>query len=141
VIEFFDTSVLTAASQQSHKHYERSLPRVLAAVKEMSFCSVHTIAEYYSNLTRLPPPFRLPPEQARVFLHALRVRVSFVTLTSEEYFEAVDRLAMADRAGAQVFDALLLACARKVDAERIYTWNLKHFRVIAPDLAGRIVEP
>jgi predicted nucleic acid-binding protein len=44
-------------------------------------------------------------------------------------------------AGGIVFDALLLACARKVDAERIYTWNVRHFRMVAPDLAERIVTP
>jgi predicted nucleic acid-binding protein len=40
-----------------------------------------------------------------------------------------------------IFDALLLACARKSHAERIYTWNEKHFRMVAPDLADRITNP
>jgi hypothetical protein len=35
----------------------------------------------------------------------------------------------------------LLACARKVGAERIYTWNLSHFPMVAPDLADRILTP
>jgi hypothetical protein len=43
--------------------------------------------------------------------------------------------------GGIIYDALLLASARKVSADRIYTWNLGHFRMIAPDLAARIVEP
>jgi hypothetical protein len=34
-----------------------------------------------------------------------------------------------------------MACARKVNAEHIYTWNEKHFRMVAPDLADRIVTP
>jgi predicted nucleic acid-binding protein len=40
-----------------------------------------------------------------------------------------------------IYDALLLACARKANADRIYTWNLRHFRALAPDLAERIVAP
>jgi predicted nucleic acid-binding protein len=43
--------------------------------------------------------------------------------------------------GGQVYDALLLACARKSGADAIYTWNLKHFRQLAPDLAKRIRTP
>jgi predicted nucleic acid-binding protein len=40
-----------------------------------------------------------------------------------------------------IYDALLLACARKAAAERIYTWNERHFKLVAPDLAERIVAP
>ncbi len=40
-----------------------------------------------------------------------------------------------------IYDALILACARKVNATRIYTLDIKHSRRIAPDLAARIVEP
>jgi predicted nucleic acid-binding protein len=43
--------------------------------------------------------------------------------------------------GAGIHDSLTLACARKARAERIYTWNLRHFRAVAPDLAERIVAP
>jgi hypothetical protein len=28
-----------------------------------------------------------------------------------------------------------------VNAERIYTWNVRHFQRVAPDLAERIVAP
>jgi len=43
--------------------------------------------------------------------------------------------------GGTISDALLLTCARKVDAERIYTWNVRHLKLVAPDLAGRILTP
>jgi predicted nucleic acid-binding protein len=43
--------------------------------------------------------------------------------------------------GGIIYDCLLLACARKAQAERICTWNVRHFRSIAPDLAERIVTP
>jgi predicted nucleic acid-binding protein len=41
----------------------------------------------------------------------------------------------------RVYDALLLACAAKVKARTIYTWNAKHLQAIAPELAGRIRTP
>jgi predicted nucleic acid-binding protein len=43
--------------------------------------------------------------------------------------------------GGIIYDALLLARAEKVAADRVYTWNVSHFRAIAQDLAVRIVEP
>jgi hypothetical protein len=34
-----------------------------------------------------------------------------------------------------------MGCAREVNAERIYTWNVRHFQLVAPDLKDRIVTP
>jgi hypothetical protein len=45
------------------------------------------------------------------------------------------------RKKAQGWRTRLLACARKIQAERIYTWNARHFQMVAPDLAGRIMTP
>ena len=64
-----------------------------------------------------------------------------VALDEDEYFEVVRESAKAGRMGGAIFDALLVACARKAKAKTIYTWNVRHFRLIAPDLAGRILEP
>jgi hypothetical protein len=64
-----------------------------------------------------------------------------VALDEDEYFEVVREAAKAGRMGGAIFDALLIACARKVKAETIYTWNVRHFRLIAPDLARRTLEP
>jgi len=55
--------------------------------------------------------------------------------------ETLRRTANLGRSGGMIYDALLLACARKVQAERIYTWNVKHFQTVAPDLADRIMTP
>jgi predicted nucleic acid-binding protein len=141
LISFLDTNIAVAASLESHMHYARSLPVLLRATKTDTFCSVHTIAELYAVLTSLPKPYRQSPEVAHLFLEALEKRVSFVTLSPAEYLEAARGLSSARRPGAQIDDALLLACARKVKADRIYTWNLNHFQAIAPDLTKRIVEP
>ena len=52
------------------------------------------------------------------------------------------RMAVENRVpGGQIYDALLLDCARKFEADRIYTLNLRHFRRLAPDLAPRVVAP
>ena len=40
-----------------------------------------------------------------------------------------------------IYDAIILAYARKIRATAIYTHNVKHFQRIAPDLANIIREP
>jgi predicted nucleic acid-binding protein len=54
---------------------------------------------------------------------------------------ALERAATDELQGGIVYDALLMACARKIEARWIFTNNYKHFRRVAPDLAARIVEP
>jgi hypothetical protein len=43
--------------------------------------------------------------------------------------------------GGGIYDLLLLACARKAGAERVFTLNDRHFAALAPDLASKIVRP
>jgi len=95
----------------------------------------------YANLTGMPPPHRFLREQALLILESVRARFSCVALTAEEVFETAQRMAKLNLPGGTISDALLLTCARKVDAERIYTWNVRHLKLVAPDLAGRILTP
>jgi predicted nucleic acid-binding protein len=64
-----------------------------------------------------------------------------VALDPEEYITAIRDAAKLRIAGGTIYDALLVKCARKVGAQRIYTWNVLHFKLVAPDLAERIFTP
>jgi predicted nucleic acid-binding protein len=75
------------------------------------------------------------------FIESMQQQTTMITLDEGEYFETIDAMSRRGMSGAVIYDALILACARKVQAERIYTWNLRHFRAVAPDLAARIVTP
>ena len=46
-----------------------------------------------------------------------------------------------DPIGARVYDALHLQCAKKAGCDRIYTFNVRHFRQLAPDWAEQIAAP
>jgi predicted nucleic acid-binding protein len=104
-------------------------------------CAAHTLAELYASLTGMRPPHRVRPEQAALVLDHFRTTLDCVTLTGDEVFEAIRHAAALKLPGEIVYDALLLACARKVQAKQIYTWNVRHFQMVAPDLADRIVTP
>ena len=92
-------------------------------------------------MTALPIKDKIPPEQVMLFLKEVRDRCRLVTLSEDEYWNTVARAAEAGLTSGQVYDALLLECARKSHANTVYTWNLRHFRAIAPELADRISHP
>ncbi len=138
---FFDTSVIVCASHRADSRYEASLEFLSRATPETACCGAHSLAEVYATLTGRPYPMRIPiPSAFKIIEHA-RSRLTVVALDEGEYFEAVRASAKAGRMGGIIFDALLIACARKAKAETIYTWNMRHFRLIAPDLAAKILEP
>jgi predicted nucleic acid-binding protein len=143
--EFFDTSVLVAAFWRGHQHHETSLKLVSAANKRKSACAAHTLAEIYATMTVLPVKDVIPPEQALLFVQEARDRCTLhftsVTLTEDEYYRAMEQTAAQGFVSGRIYDALLLRCAAKAKAEVVYTWNLKHFRAIAPDAADRIRTP
>jgi predicted nucleic acid-binding protein len=74
-------------------------------------------------------------------IEAFLKRLTPIALSPDEYLGAMRRTADLGLSGGVIYDALHLACARKVDAQHIYTWNQKYFRLVAPDLADRIATP
>jgi predicted nucleic acid-binding protein len=139
--EFFDTSVLIAAFWGGHAGHEASLKLLSAANRNHSACSTHTLEEVYAVMTALPVKPMIPPEQGFLFAEEIQKRLSLISLTDAEYFESVRKAADKGLTGGRIYDALLLRCATKCDARSIYTWNLKHFRAIAPELADRLRMP
>ena len=138
---FFDTSVLVASFVSGHPHHQASLKLFAPATPKDSACGLHTVAEVFAVLSSLAVKPPISPEQAALFVDEVRLRLTAVSLTVAEYYDALKAASERGLAGGRIYDALLLQCARKSGAELIYTWNLKHFQAIAPDLAKRIRTP
>ena len=138
---FFDTSVLVAAVREADLRHEASLKLLLRFDPQAAFCSAHSLAELYATLTGMRPPHRLRPEQAALIVDQFRSRLHCVALSADEVAQTIHRTAALKLSGGILYDALHLACARKIEAEQIYTWNVRHFRMVAPELAERIVTP
>ena len=138
---FFDTSVLVAAAREADSRHEVSRRLVMQFAPQEASCAAHTLAELYASLTGMRPPHRVRPEQAALILDHFRTTLDCITLTANEVFQTIRHTAALKLSGGIIYDALLLACARKIQAEQIYTWNVRHFQMVAPDLAGRIVTP
>ncbi|MFZ0303242.1 MAG: PIN domain-containing protein [Terracidiphilus sp.] len=138
---FLDTSVLIAANDIDHERHAESRPLLAAATPRNCACGGHSLAETYANLSIVKGGRLQRPETALRLVEQIASRMMVVTLTPDEYISAIQGAAKLRVAGETIYDALLLKCARKVGAERIYTWNVRHFQLVAPDLTGRIVTP
>jgi predicted nucleic acid-binding protein len=141
IAAFLDTSVLIAASDAADPRHQSSRSLLAAATPATAACAAHTLAEVYAVLSRLPGGKKVRPEIAGLLVEQIAARLTVVPLSAEDYTATLRETSRMGLSGGIVFDALLLACARKVSAERIYTWNLRHFVQVAPDLADRIVAP
>lgn len=140
-LAFFDSNVLIAASIPGHIHHNAANARLALLQRGGGACASHSLAEAYNTLTGHPKGYGVPPvDAARILQQASKV-YTLVALTPKETLRALEDAAQRGLTGGIVYDALLLACARKVGAGVIFTSNYKHFRQIAPDLAARIREP
>lgn len=141
---FFDTNVLVAASEQTHPHHGpafQALSRV-ATKKDEGCMSVHSIAETYAALTRLPVQPRIhPAEAARMIADNIVPNFQMMPISRKDYLEALKTVADGGWSGAKIYDALILGCAARSGAERIYTFNLADFKQLGPNLIDRICAP
>lgn len=142
---FFDTSVIVAASVADHPHHSRAWPALqrVAMGKDQGFVGAHSIAETYAALTRVPVVPRIHPSEAARIVRDNVLRIcSVVPADAAQYLEALATVQEKGLAGAKIYDALLLACAARSGAERVYTFNLSDFRELASvDMQARIAAP
>ena len=142
---FLDTSVLVASVIQQHDSHARAyavLDRVQTK-KDEGFVSAHSLAEMYAVLTKLPPPMRHTPEQALLSIEENVVKhFKIASLSGSDYTGLIREAALAGIQGGTIYDAVLIRCAAKTEAEKIFTLNLKHFQNVAPKTIGsQIVAP
>ena len=94
---------------------------------------LHSIAEVFAALTRLPVRPRIHPvEAARIVTDNILPHFEVVAIGKEDYLEALNTMAAGGCIGAKIYDALLLRCASRCAVDRIYTFNLGDFRQLAP---------
>jgi predicted nucleic acid-binding protein len=138
---FLDTSVLVNAFQIEQIHHVASFDLLAQQQKGTGYTAAHCLAETYASLTRMPGKFRANPEQALVAVEEICERLTPVALEETEYVEALTNAAAAGIAGGAIYDAIIARCALKAKAQIIYTWNVKHFQRLGPEVAKRVREP
>lgn len=144
VTAFFDTSVLVAASVRQHAHYAPAFAALAKVIRgqDKGVLSSHSLAEAYAVLTRLPlQPAIHPSEAHRIIEENFVPHFDIVSLGANECRQVLQYLARQGLGGGLVYDALLLKCAEKKSCDRIYTFNVAHFKRLAPQLEDRISAP
>jgi len=138
---FLDTSVLVPAAQAFHANHARAFSLLQASNKQNSSTGIHALTELYSVLTRSQKPRMISPLIVAKVVEEYSYRMTVVDITSEQILQVIASCSTQGIAGGAIHDAVLIACARKVGASAIYTYNLRDFVRIAPDLADIIREP
>jgi predicted nucleic acid-binding protein len=141
---YFDTTVLVASSVVQHVHFSPADAafEAVKAKKFLSYISAHGTAEFYSVMTRTPFNPRVFPHEAwEILFEEILPHFEIVDLSSHEYQEALRHCSQRNWTGGRIFDLLHIFSAKKAACDRIYTFNVGHFRQLAPELSDNISAP
>ncbi|XXX79338.1 PIN domain-containing protein [Sorangium sp. So ce134] len=89
----FDTSALVAGLHRAHTHHRRAVVWIdaVAEGRVTGLVTWHTLAELWSELTRLPIPARATPEQALEVVGRVRGVFDVRPVDPAVYDEAMKR--------------------------------------------------
>jgi predicted nucleic acid-binding protein len=138
---FLDTSVLVPVALGDHENHEACLDLFVRHSQKEACCAAHSLAEVYAVLTKLPGKHRITPDQAMLFIGNIREQLTVISLTGDEYAQALTQAAALGIQGGTVYDMLLASCALKADAKAIYTSNLRHYALCGPEVHRRLKTP
>lgn len=125
-----DTSVIVSGLLSWHEHHEAASAELIGLLErpDKIVLPLQSLLEAYAVMTRLPPPHRLSPKHALELLEgSFRGNSTLVGLDGEEGWELIKELDQQTIAGGTSYDGLVIACARKGGAQRILTFNRRHF--------------
>lgn len=130
-----DTNVIVAALAAAHDHHAPSLALFSAPGLRLAVAA-HCYAEAFATLTRRGghAPFRWPAAEAWAALESVAAMTSLVGLSPAQSFAAVRDFAAAGHIGARLYDHLIARAALTASADMLVTWNVGHFRSLAPGL-------
>jgi predicted nucleic acid-binding protein len=125
---------------EEEEHHDAAL-KALAGSAE-GFTSPHAIAESFATLTSGRLEVQLTPNEATQIIDANVIRqLQIVDLELSDYQQAMRNSQSVGARGGAIFDLLHLQAARRGSAKRIFTMNVRHFQIFAPDLKSIISQP
>ena len=140
----FDTNTLIAALIETHPHHSRAWPWLQKARQRdiVALVGAHSLAEVYSTLTKLPIYPRISPALAeRLILEDIVPHFQIIALDQTDYRTVLHILASHNIEGGATYDALVAHAAYKAQAEKLLTFNVKHFKKVYPAIAHMVEEP
>jgi predicted nucleic acid-binding protein len=138
---FFDTSVLVPVFYGNHVHHQASIDLFIQFDKSTGCCGAHSLDEVYSTLTRMPGKHRISADQAMLFIGSIRELLAIITLSGDEYADALQASSARGIVGGGMYDAMLTHCALKARSEKIFTWNVRRYALCIPEVTRRLRTP
>lgn len=138
-----DTSYLVPLLCVWHEHHGRTIADYESRrrSKTQFVIAVHALLETYAVLTRMPPPYRLAPQQAVHLLEQnFRKTVSCAGLDPDDCWPALKDFGDRGLAGGRVYDAMIARCCAQAGAGALLTWNARDFTSVTPPNL-QIVQP
>jgi predicted nucleic acid-binding protein len=125
---------------EEEEHHVAALQAL--ATSNDAFTSTHAIAETFATLTSGRLEVQLTPAEAAEVIDANVIRrLQVIDLELGDYEQAMRNSQIVGARGGAIFDMLHLQAARRGNAKRILTINVRHFQVFAPDLKSSISLP
>lgn len=128
-----DTSCLIPLLSEWHQFHDRTVQSVSAVPPDSLVICSHALLECFSVLTRLPPPYRIPPEKAKLAIETSFAQVGTVCgVEANEAWAAITRTTELRFGGGKVYDAVIAESTARAGAAVLLTWNVADFRSVAP---------
>lgn len=139
----FDTNVLVGALVPQHPTHQvcASWLRQVQLGSIRGYVGMHSIAELYSVLTKLPLTEKITPVSAQALIVTNLELWVKVSLDFEDYCAAIDRVTQASIVSGAIFDALIAQAALRAKVDRILTFNVKDFRRLGDEVSQLIQIP
>ena len=125
---------------EEEEHHDAALEAL--AGSDDGFTSTHAIAETFATLTSGRLEIQLTPGEATQIIDTNVIkRLQVIDLRLSDYQQAMQDSQRVGARGGAIFDMLHLQAARRGTAKRIFTINVRHFQIFAPDLQDTISRP
>ena len=124
---YLDTGVLVRGLMQAHPLHVVCF----RLIDGNAVSSCHALAEVFNTLTG---HFKIPNDAASLMVGSLPDQMRFESISEADYLTVIREARRRGIQGGIVYDAIHAEIARRLKVERIASYNLAHFRHVAPDL-------
>lgn len=76
-----------------------------------------------------------------LLIDSLVAELKVFALTADEYYRCLSANSKLGIAGGSIYDAVHGQAALKSGARDIYTWNLRHYSLLGPEITKRLRTP
>lgn len=124
---YLDSGVLVRALLTDHPQHNVCVK----VIGDDAVSSCHALAEVFNTLTGF---FKIPNDTASEMIVSLTEAMAFEVISQADYMSVVQDARRRGVQGGIVYDAIHAQVARRLEVERVVSYNVTNFRHVAPDM-------